>query len=48
MDILLMVLLEGRERTEEEFRELFEQAGLRLINIAPTASVLSIVEGERR
>jgi hypothetical protein len=46
MDILMMLLVEGRERTEEEFRELFQQAGLKLAKVVPTPSVLSIVEGE--
>jgi len=47
MDILMMLLVGGRERTEEEFRELFQQAGLKLVKVVPTHSVLSIVEGER-
>jgi hypothetical protein len=47
MDILMMALVEGRERTEEEFRELYRQAGLRLTKVVATPSVLSIVEGER-
>jgi O-methyltransferase domain len=47
MDILMMTLVEGRERTEEEFRELYRQAGLKLIRVIATPSVLSIVEGER-
>ena len=46
MDILMMVLLDGRERTEEEFRGLYEQAGLTLTRVVPTPSVLSIVEGK--
>lgn len=45
MDILMMVLLEGRERTEQEFRELYQRAGLKLTKVVPTPSVLSIVEG---
>jgi hypothetical protein len=47
MDILMMTLVEGRERTEEEFRDLFRQAGLKLTRVIATPSVLSIVEGER-
>jgi O-methyltransferase domain len=47
MDILMMALVEGRERTEEEFRELYRQAGLKLTRVVTTPSVLSIVEGER-
>lgn len=45
MDILMMVLLEGRERTEEEFRALYQQAGFTLTRVIPTPSGLSIVEG---
>jgi SAM-dependent methyltransferase len=47
MDMLMMVLVEGQERTEQEFRELYQQAGLKLTQVIPTASVLSLVEGER-
>jgi hypothetical protein len=47
MDILMMALVEGRERTEEEFRDLYRQGGLRLTRVVATPSVLSIVEGER-
>lgn len=47
MDILMMVLTEGRERTEEEFRALYQQAGLTLTQVVPTPSVLSIVEGKK-
>jgi O-methyltransferase domain len=46
MDILMMLLFEGRERTEEEFHQVFRLAGLKLTKVVPTASVLSIVEGE--
>ena len=45
MDMLMMALLEGQERTEQEFRELYRQAGLQLTRVVPTPSVLSIVEG---
>jgi hypothetical protein len=45
MDILMMVLLDGRERTESEFGDLFARASLRLARIVPTPATLSIVEG---
>ena len=45
MDMLIMILAEGQERTEQEFGELFHQAGLTLTRVIPTPSVLSIVEG---
>jgi hypothetical protein len=44
MDLNMLVLLTGRERTEEEFRELYDSAGFRLTRIVP-AIRLSIVEG---
>lgn len=44
MDILMMVFAEGRERTEQEFRELFEKAGLQLTTITMTPSTLAILE----
>jgi hypothetical protein len=47
MDILMMALLGGRERTEQECRELYQRAGLKLTKIVPTGSMLSIVEGVR-
>ena len=47
MDLLMMVFAEGRERTEDEFRALFQEVGLTLTQIIPTPSVLSIVVGQR-
>jgi hypothetical protein len=46
-DLLIMVLLDGRERTEADFRELFGRAGLKLNRVVPTEAVVSIVEAER-
>ena len=45
LDINMMVLAGGMERTEEEFRDLFARAGLRLVRVIPTDCPLSIVEG---
>jgi hypothetical protein len=45
LDLDQMVLVTGRERTEEEHRELFSRAGFRLTGITPTASPVSIIEG---
>jgi hypothetical protein len=44
---LMMLLVGGRERTEEEYRRLFSAAGLKLNRVIPTASEVSIVEGLR-
>ncbi len=47
-DVNMLVLAGGRERTEEEFRALFEAAGFKLTRIIPTqGSARSIVEGIR-
>ncbi len=37
----------GRERTEAEFRELYERAGFRLTRVVPTESPFSVIEGVR-
>jgi len=41
---LMMMLVGGRERTEEEYRLLFSAAGLTLHRVVPTASDVSILE----
>jgi len=49
LDLGIMALTPGRERTEEDFSQLFTAAGLRLVRVISTEdpSTLSIVEGER-
>jgi hypothetical protein len=49
LDLTIMALTPGRERTEDEFAALFAAAGLRLTRVIPTKSpsTLSLVEGER-
>ena len=44
LDLEMMALPGGRERTEEEFRKLFASAGLRLQRVVPTKSPLCVVE----
>jgi SAM-dependent methyltransferase len=41
---LMMLIVGGRERTEEQYRRLLPQAGLELNRIIPTAHEISIVE----
>ena len=48
MDLTMLVVHGGRERTEEEFRSLFETAGFTLSRVVPTASDVSVIEGEER
>ena len=45
-DLAMMVVPGGMERTEEEYRRLFEAAGFRLKRVAPTTSWVSVIEGE--
>jgi hypothetical protein len=47
LDINMMVVPGGLERTADEFRALFAQAGLRLLKIHKTATPLSILEAAR-
>jgi hypothetical protein len=47
LDITMMVMNGGHERTAAEYDRLFNAAGLRLTRIIPTASVSSVIEGVR-
>jgi hypothetical protein len=44
LDINMLALLTGKERTKAEFRDLFARAGLRLHRVVPTASPISVLE----
>jgi len=44
MDLNMLVLSGGRERTEAEFRDLFESAGFNLRRLFPTPSGLNVIE----
>jgi hypothetical protein len=46
LDMLMLVLVGGRHRSEQEFGALFQQAGFRLTRVVPTPSLFSVVEGE--
>jgi len=48
LDLVMLLIPGGKERTAEEFRSLFEQAGFELIRIIPTESELSIIECIKR
>lgn len=47
-DINMIVLERGWERTEEQYRDLFEKAGLTVNRVISTTSSVSIVEGIRQ
>ena len=45
LDLHMMAITGGLERTEEEYRELFDRAGLSLTRVTHTECALSIIEG---
>lgn len=45
LDIVMLLFPGGKERTEEQFRALFEASGWKLTRVIPTAAPESIVEG---
>lgn len=48
LDLEMLVLTpRGRERTEQEYADLFERTGFRLTRVVPTASTVQVVEGQR-
>ncbi|TMU94739.1 hypothetical protein FGK60_36755 [Streptomyces sp. DASNCL29] len=44
MDMNMRVQLTGRERSADEFETVFNRAGLRLVSVTPSASLLSVLE----
>jgi len=44
---LMMLVVGGRERTEEQYEKLFSAAGLRLTGVVPTDHEVSVIEGMR-
>jgi hypothetical protein len=47
MDLNMLVILGGRERTEEEYQLLLSGAGFRLARVIPTHSPFSVIEATR-
>ena len=48
LDLEMMVFLHSFERTEGEYRALYEQAGFELTRVVATNSPYSVIEGVRR
>jgi len=48
LDLEMLVMPGGRERTEEEYRRLFAAAGFQLARIVPTQSPLAVIEAKPR
>jgi len=45
IDLNMLVMTGGRERTETEFRKLYEDAGFKVTRIVPTEMPFSVIEG---
>ena len=48
IDMEMLLIPGGRERTADEFEALFARAGFDLTRIVPTASALSVIEAVAR
>jgi len=46
LDMIMMMMLPGQERTRAEYEPLFEGAGLRVNRVWPTAGMMSVIEAE--
>ncbi|GGT89326.1 methyltransferase [Streptomyces violascens] len=46
VDVIMLMLVSGRERTAKEFEDLFSRAGFKLNRILPTPSPASFIEAE--
>jgi ubiquinone/menaquinone biosynthesis C-methylase UbiE len=44
-DMIMMAFPGGKERTEDEYRTLYERSGFRLSKVTPTKSAVCVVEG---
>jgi hypothetical protein len=44
LDIVMLAIPGGQERTEPEYRELLDKAGFQLMRVVPTESAVSVVE----
>ncbi|OAI41733.1 methyltransferase [Planctomycetaceae bacterium SCGC AG-212-D15] len=45
LDLTMLVIPGGQERTEEQYRQLYAAAGFRLSRIVPTKAEVSVIEG---
>jgi hypothetical protein len=48
MDLLMLTILGGQERTGAEYSELYAKAGFEMEQIVPTPSMVSILVGRAR
>ena len=47
LDLTMLTIPGGKERTEAEYRALFRGAGFELTRIVPTTAEVSVIEGQR-
>lgn len=47
LDLTMLTIPGGKERTEEEYRELFAAGGFKLTRIVPTEAEVSVIEGQK-
>jgi hypothetical protein len=47
MDMNMLVMLGGRERTSEEFRTLLAKCGFELERVVPTQGMFAVLEAKR-
>jgi len=48
IDLIMLLMTGGRERTEEEYRSLLQSSGFELTRVIPTPSMLSIIEAVKQ
>ena len=48
LDLTMMLIPGGKERTAEQYQELYDRAGFDLTRIVPTSTEVSVIEGIRR
>jgi hypothetical protein len=47
LDLAMLLIPGGQERTEDEYRRLFEVAGFRLTRLVPTTAEVCVIEGQK-
>jgi hypothetical protein len=48
LDLTMLTMAGGKERTEQEYRELFSAGGFELTRIVPTQAEVSVIEGKKK
>ncbi len=48
LDLVMLLITGGRERTEDEYRTLLDKAGFELSRIVPTSTEISVIEASKR